>query len=61
MTLDLTSIPPMDKVNLHRQVGEMLYNDINRNQITIDRAQDYIDKLIENVKVEKIKYHALFK
>jgi len=60
VSLDLTSILLVDKVNLHRKVGEMLYNDMNRNQMTIDRAQDYIDNLVDNVKVEKVKSRALF-
>lgn len=29
--------------------------------MTIDRAQDYIDKTIKNLKVEKVKSRALFK
>lgn len=60
VSLDLNSVPLADKVNLHKQVGEMLYNDINKHQITIDRAQIYIDKIAEKVSVEKVKSCAIF-
>lgn len=60
VTLDLTSIPLVDKVNLHRQVGEILYNYNNRNQMTINQARYYVDNLVDNIKVEKVKSHPLF-
>lgn len=61
VSLKLSSIPLVDNINLHRQVGEILYNDINKNQMTIDGAQDYIEKIFKNVKFEKIKPYVVFK
>lgn len=36
VSLELTSVPLVDKFNFHRQVGEMLYNDLGKNIMTIN-------------------------
>lgn len=38
----------------------MLYNDINKHQMTINWAQIYIDKIAEKVTIEKVKTRAIF-
>lgn len=38
----------------------MLYNDINKNHMTIIQAQVYIDKIGEKVKTEKVRSNAIF-
>ena len=38
ISLDLASVRLTDKVNFHKQVGEMLCNELNKNAMTINKA-----------------------
>lgn len=52
VSLDLSSAPLPDKINFHRKVGEMLYSEISRNDMTISKAENLLEKALMKLKLQ---------
>lgn len=59
VSLDLTSVPPPDKINFHGKVGEMLYSKLNRNIIFIKKSENMLQKDAPRLNQEKSNSRAL--
>lgn len=59
VSLNLTSVP-FSKVNLHKKVGEMLYNDLGKNLTTISKAHTFIEKVSNRVKMDNANSRDLY-
>ena len=53
VSLYFTSVPLSDKIDFHREVGEMLYNDLNRNEMTISKVKKLLEKVVTRLKWER--------
>ena len=60
VSLNLASVPFSDKVNLHKKVGEILYNDLSKNLMNINRVETYIGKVSNKMKIEKANSRSLY-
>lgn len=58
-SLDLTSAPLLDKINFLRKVGEMLHSVLNRNAITIIKAEKLFDNVATRLKKDRDKYRVV--
>jgi len=60
VSLNLASVPLLDKFNLHKKVGEILYNYLGKSLMTINRAETCIGKVSKKMKIEKANSKALY-
>lgn len=59
VSLYLTSVPLLDKINFHIHVGEILYIELNRNAMTISKDEKLLEKVTKMLKKERAKSKAL--
>lgn len=59
VSMDFTSVPLLDKINFHRKVREMLYSDLNRNAMTISKAEKLLEKATTKLNQERSNSRAL--
>lgn len=53
VSLDMESIPLPDKINFHRKVGKILYNELNNNSLTIIKVEKLLEKVAHRLNQEK--------
>lgn len=52
-SLDMTSVPLLDKINLHLKVGEMIYTELRKGALAIIKAEKLLEKEATNIKQDK--------
>jgi len=53
VSLNLASVSLPDKINFHKQEGEVLYNGFSKNSMTIRKAKTLLENSANKVKMEK--------
>lgn len=59
ISLDLTSVPLPYMINFHRKVWDMLYSELNRNAMTISKAEKLLEKATTRLKQERAESRSL--
>jgi len=55
----MASAPLQEKINLHRQVREMIYIELNKGALTINKAKILLENVTTKIKQEKANSRAL--
>lgn len=59
LTVDTHKLPMLDKINLHMQTGQLIVNDLHKTNAAIAKAEKMLNKVIQQLKLEKTNSVAL--
>jgi len=59
LSVNTKDIPLLDKINLHKQTGELIYNDISKISLATSKTKDFLMKVTGQLKLEKANSRSL--
>jgi len=59
LIVDAREIPFPSKINLHSQTGELIYSELKKTSLVVNRAETLLEKVVSQLKLEKDNSRAL--
>ncbi len=53
LIVDAREIPFPGKINLHSQIGELIYSELKKTSLVVNRAKNFLEKVVRQLKLEK--------
>lgn len=53
VSLDMASVPLLDKIKFYRWMGDMICSELSLNSIKISKAEKLMDKVVTKLKQER--------
>ena len=55
MRLNLQKIPILDKIHLHKKIGEVIYTDLMKDTLKVSKLQSTVSRVESQLKQEKVE------
>ena len=59
LSFDMANVPLQEKINLHREEWEMIYNELSKGALSINKAKKLLEKAATKIKHENENSRAL--
>lgn len=50
LSINISEIPPVDKINLHKQAIEMIYSDVRKITLRVTKVEKLLEKVTNQLK-----------